>query len=252
MRLTRLQLRNVRRHGDLDLRLAPGLTVVRGPNESGKSTIQRAIELGPSNAHAHFWYSILLVALGRGADALRESQRALSLDPVAPRGVLAMQRYAHWLLTGEHPQLKLPVAERRPVLKLEPGEPWARGREGVEFAQVGECAAARSSIARAQQLAPNNIRTLSFLGEVYWRCGERSRARSLVNEMKQRPDARDHGYRIAVLYVLFGQKDSAFAWLDRHRWTTPGLAALSADVFVDPLRSDPRFPQLLRRLGIRQ
>ena len=45
MRITRLQLRNVRRHADLDVTLAPGLTVVRGPNESGKSTIQRAIEL---------------------------------------------------------------------------------------------------------------------------------------------------------------------------------------------------------------
>jgi DNA repair exonuclease SbcCD ATPase subunit len=45
VRITRLQLRNVRRHVDLDLALAPGLTVVRGPNESGKSTIQRAIEL---------------------------------------------------------------------------------------------------------------------------------------------------------------------------------------------------------------
>ena len=45
MRITRLQLRNVRRHTDLDLALAPGLTVVRGPNESGKSTIQRALEL---------------------------------------------------------------------------------------------------------------------------------------------------------------------------------------------------------------
>ena len=45
MRITRLQLRNVRRHGDLDLELAPGLSVVRGPNESGKSTLQRAIEL---------------------------------------------------------------------------------------------------------------------------------------------------------------------------------------------------------------
>jgi DNA repair exonuclease SbcCD ATPase subunit len=45
VRITRLQLRNVRRHADLDLALSPGLTVVRGPNESGKSTIQRAIEL---------------------------------------------------------------------------------------------------------------------------------------------------------------------------------------------------------------
>jgi len=45
VRITRLQLRNVRRHADLDLALAPGLTVIRGPNESGKSTIQRALEL---------------------------------------------------------------------------------------------------------------------------------------------------------------------------------------------------------------
>jgi len=45
VRITRFQARNVRRHGDLDLTLAPGLTVVRGPNESGKSTLQRAIEL---------------------------------------------------------------------------------------------------------------------------------------------------------------------------------------------------------------
>jgi DNA repair exonuclease SbcCD ATPase subunit len=45
VRITRLQLRNVRRHADLDLKLAAGLTIVRGPNESGKSTIQRAIEL---------------------------------------------------------------------------------------------------------------------------------------------------------------------------------------------------------------
>ena len=45
MRITRLQLRNTRRHADLDLDLAPGLTIIRGPNESGKSTIQRALEL---------------------------------------------------------------------------------------------------------------------------------------------------------------------------------------------------------------
>ena len=45
MRITRLQIRNLRRHADLDLALAPGLTVIRGPNESGKTTIQRALEL---------------------------------------------------------------------------------------------------------------------------------------------------------------------------------------------------------------
>jgi DNA-binding SARP family transcriptional activator/Flp pilus assembly protein TadD len=224
-----------------------------GQFDASEREFKRAIELGSRNADAHYWYSVLLVALGRGDDALRESKRAEELEVVAPRGVLGMQRYAQWLLTGQRAHLKLPVAERRKkVLELEPGEPWARGRDAVDYAREGNCPAARSSIDRAQQLAPDNIRMLSFVGEVYWRCEERSRAESLVVMMKKRRDAREHGNRIAALYALFGEKDSAFVWLDHQTWTLPSLSALSADVFVDPLRDDQRFPRLLRLLGIRK
>jgi hypothetical protein len=86
---------------------------------------------------------------------------------------------------------------------------------------------------------------------VYWWCGERARARALLAEMKRRPDARDQGFRIASLHTLFGEKDSAFVWLERHRWTMAELSGLSATKAMDPLRSDPRFPQLQRRLGMR-
>jgi TolB-like protein/DNA-binding SARP family transcriptional activator/Flp pilus assembly protein TadD len=213
---------------------------------------RRAIELGPSNAGAHYSYSILLVALGRGQDALREARRAAELNPFGPRGQLVMQRYATWLLSGERPYLKLPVAQRRPILKVEPGEPWARAREGVEFAEEGKCAEARSEIQRARQLVQrNNLRMLQHVGSVYWRCGERGRARALLAEMKRRPDARERGSRMAVLHALFGEKDSAFAWLEHHRWTMSQLSGLSAGPPMDPLRSDPRFAQLQRRLGVR-
>jgi DNA-binding SARP family transcriptional activator/TolB-like protein/Flp pilus assembly protein TadD len=214
---------------------------------------RRAIELGPSNARAHYWYSILLVALGRGEEALREAIRAAELDPFAPRGLLAMQRYAVFLMTGQRPHLKqLPVRERRPILKLEPGEPWARARDAVELSEEGKCAEARSEIGRARQLVPgNNMRMLPDVGSVYWWCGERPRARVLLAEMKRRPDARDQGFRIARLHALFGEKDSAFAWLEHPRWTMAQLSGLSADRFMDPLRSDSRFVQLQRRLGVR-
>jgi TolB-like protein/Flp pilus assembly protein TadD len=214
---------------------------------------RRAIELSPSNARAHYGYSILLVALGRGEEALREAQRAAELDPFAPRGLVAMQRYAVYLITGQRPHLKeLPVRERRPILKLEPGEPWARAREGVEFAEEGKCVEARSEIRRAQQLVQgDNLEMLKFVGAVYWLCGERSRARALLVNMKRRSGARDHGYHIAWLHALLGERDSAFAWLEHQRWTMAKLSALSASRWMDPLRSDPRFPQLLRRLGLR-
>ncbi|MEO7137957.1 MAG: BTAD domain-containing putative transcriptional regulator [Gemmatimonadales bacterium] len=213
---------------------------------------RRAIELGPSNARAHYWYSILLVALGRGEEALREARRAAELDPFGPRGLLAMQRYAIYLLTGQRPHLKLPRSERRPILKLEPGEPWARAHEGIDLAQEGHCAEARSEIRRAQQLVqPNNLRMLRYEGSVDWWCGERTRARALLAEMKRQPAAHDHGFRMAVLHTLFGEKDSAFAWLEQHRWTLAELSALSAAPALDPLRSDPRFLPLQRRLGVR-
>jgi hypothetical protein len=163
-----------------------------------------------------------------------------------------MQRYAVYLITGQRPYLKLPVRERRPILKLEPGEPWARAREGVELAEEGQCAAARSEIRRAQQLVPDdNIRMLSFVGSVYWWCGERAHARALLAKMKRRPDAADHGLRMAWLHALFGEKDSAFVRLEHHRWTMAELSALSADQGMDRLRSDPRFARLQQRLGVR-
>ena len=219
-----------------------------GQFAAAERELRRAIELGPSNARAHYWYSVLLVALGRGEEALREAERTLQLDPFAPRGATAMKRYAEFLVTGKRPHLKLPVTQRRPILKLEPGEPWARAREAYELAEVGKCDDARSEILRAQQLAPDsNLRMMPFIGGVHWFCGQRDSVAMLVESMKRRPDARAHGFRLAWLYTLMGEKDSAFAWLSGARMTMASLSGLAADQAQDGLRSDPRFPELLRR-----
>jgi TolB-like protein/DNA-binding SARP family transcriptional activator/Flp pilus assembly protein TadD len=218
---------------------------------AAEQEFRKAIQLGPSDARAHFWYSILLVALGRGEQALREARRAYELDPFAPRGVTAMLRYATFLISGKRPHRKLPIPARFPILKIEPGEPWARAQNAYELADQGQCAAARAEITPARQLAPQSRRMLAYLASVHWLCGERAQARALVEQMKQRSDAPDHGYRIAQAYATFGQKDSAFAWLGRQRWTMGQLSGVSADGRMDPLRSDPRYPELLRRLGLR-
>ena len=232
------------------------LAVVLGGDrefEAAEREFKLAIELGPSNARAHYWYSVLLVALGRGEEALREANRAEELDPFAPRGVTAMQRYAQWLISGDRPYLTVPVAERRfPVLKLEPGEPMALAADALDLAQQGNCADARPEIRRAQQLAPGSMRMIQFVAAVHWWCGERARARALNDEMKRLPRARDHGTRIAMMHVLFGEKDSAFAWLGSERWTLGKFSGQSADHRWDPLRSDTRYAELLRSLGLRK
>ncbi|MFL5459311.1 MAG: BTAD domain-containing putative transcriptional regulator [Gemmatimonadales bacterium] len=223
-----------------------------GEFEAAEQEFKSAIDVGPSNAEAHYHYSILLVALGRGEDALREAQHAAQLDPFGPRGHLAMQRYATWLLTGQRPYLKQPVSGRRPILKTEPGEPWARARDAIDYAEQGGCVEARSAIRKAQALVQTgNLEMLKYVAMVNWWCGERRPARALLAKMKQRTDAVDNGFQIAWVHALFGEKDSAFVWLERQRWTVSKLSALSASRWMDPLRSDPRFPQLLRKLGLR-
>jgi hypothetical protein len=162
-----------------------------------------------------------------------------------------MERYANFLITGERPPRKLP-RKQRPILKLEAGEPWALAREAVEYADDGRCDLARSEIRQAQQLVqPDNLIMLKFVGLVHWSCGQRTRARALLTTMKRRADARNHGLDIAWLHARFGDKDSAFAWLEHQAWTIADLSSLSASHWLDPLRTDPRFTQLLRRLGLR-
>jgi Flp pilus assembly protein TadD len=223
-----------------------------GQFAAAEREFRRAIDLGPSNPAPHYWYGMLLVALGRGAEGLGQEERALELDPFAPRAALVTKQFALYLVTGQRADLKLPVKERRPILKVEPGEPWARARDAAELAEEGRCDEARSDILRARQLVPDsNMVMLAFAGSVYWSCGERARARALLAQMKRRPDAHEHGMRVAILHTQFGEKDSALVWLGRHWWTISELPMLSGDRFFDPLRSDPRFDELLLRIGIR-
>jgi DNA-binding SARP family transcriptional activator/Tfp pilus assembly protein PilF len=210
-----------------------------------------AIRLGSNNPDVHATYGMLLVTLGRGQEALAEANRALELDPLGPRVAHTVKTHATYLMTGERPQRKLPTAERRPILKVEPGEPWARAQQAVELADDGRCDDARSDISDAQRLVPDSNRLmLAFAGMVAWSCGDRAHARDVLEQMKRRTDAPAHAARIALLHTQFGEKDSAFAWLERHQWILSEYGILRADPWLDSLRSHPRFPQLLRRLGI--
>lgn len=225
-----------------------------GDFKASERAFERAIELGPSNAEAHYWYSMLLVALGRGEEALRHADRGLELDPLSPRGAQGMKRSAQYLVTGTRPPVTQRLDDHRPILKIEPGEPWALAREAVNLAEAGRCVDARSNTLRAHQLAPgNNLRMLGHTAQVEWLCGDTARARAVLSKMKRSPRAADYGTPIAAVHARFGERDSAFSWLGRQQtWTMIHLAFVSADQYMDPLRSDTRFPQLLRRLGIRK
>jgi hypothetical protein len=123
----------------------------------------------------------------------------------------------------------------------------------VGLAEEGRCPEARTELARAQQLAPgNNTRMQGLAGAVHLACGDRARALAIAEEMKRRPDSHDHGHRIAMLLAPLGETDSALVWLGRNQWTLGQFSGLSADYRLDPVRSDPRFAEFLRELGLRK
>jgi DNA-binding SARP family transcriptional activator/Tfp pilus assembly protein PilF len=212
---------------------------------------QRATQLNPSDARAHYWYSVLLVVLGRGEQAAAELKLARA-GLQDWRGVQAMERYAQWLITGRRDYLNLPVEKRRPSLTFEPGDPWAIARQAEDLAQTNKCTAARADLDRADRLAPDNVKMRRFISKVDWLCGERARARALLDDTKGLREARDHAFDIAAMHVIFSENDSAFTWLEQNRWTLIQLSQLRASPYFDPLRSDRRFAQLERQLGIRR
>jgi TolB-like protein/DNA-binding SARP family transcriptional activator len=210
-----------------------------------------AIDLSPSDAQAHYWYSMLLVALGRGTDALWHARRALELDPFPSRGLIIALRGAEYVATGERPFMKQPPGSRWTVfLKSEPGEPWAHRANAFDLAEVGECPAARDEIAQTVQLAPGRTPTLVAVAMVEWWCGDRARARRQLAQAKRAVGGSEQVIQFASAHATWGEIDSAFVWLDRLDAGLGPLMDLRASRWLDPVRSVPRYPLLLRRIGL--
>ena len=85
---------------------------------------------------------------------------------------------------------------------------------------------------------------------VDWRCERRAHATLVLRELERRPDARDNALWIADGEARLGDMDSAYAWLGRATWTMSKRATLRAARSMALLRSDPRYPQLLRSIGL--
>jgi DNA-binding SARP family transcriptional activator/TolB-like protein/Tfp pilus assembly protein PilF len=204
-----------------------------------------AIALEPSNALAHHWYAILLITLDRRDEAVREARRAAELDPLsqAAQGAKVMiETYAG--VRGNPKQVPARAA------LIDPTHPGTIATRSVKLAQTGHCPEAYAENRRAQELAPDNTRTLLSLVGVHMFCGKRKRARRLLDDVERRPDALGSGVFIAMVYTVQGQTDSAFAWLERARWGLETRMELRISERLKPLRGDPRYRQLLNRMGL--
>ena len=208
--------------------------------------LRRAMELSPSNPDNRTFYAIFLSHVGRLSEATAEIQYALRLDPAS----LLPSTAAAWIYLGAGQHEKAEGQARRTIESF-PESLHAHFVLGWAAWRLGRAAEAVAAFEKALSLSREAF-SLSFLGNIYGRLGRRDEAICLLSELDQL-FAQGHAPPIAfvVMYAGLGDAEAAFAWLETaFRLRDDKLFWLTAmPVLFDPLRSDPRYADLVRRMG---
>jgi TolB-like protein/Flp pilus assembly protein TadD len=208
---------------------------------------QRAIELNPGNATAHQWYAELLSELGRHEEALAEIKQAQQLDPFS---LIIHAVTADVLRTAGEDDLS--IEQLRKTLEMDPNFAHAYFHLGMAHLRKGAFAEAIAEFQRAATLSPNVTDYGGGLGYAYARAGQRVEARKILNQLKEQSKGRYvPWFYIAAIYAGLDEKEQAFACLENaYERREQGLAVIKREPMFDPLRSDPRYQALLRRMNL--
>ena len=209
---------------------------------------RRAIELNPGYATAHQWYGELLSALGRHEEALAEIKRAQQLDPLS---LIINAVSGRTLLYAGRDDLAIEQL-RKTLDEIDPNFAHAHWFLGIAYVRKGAFAEAIAEFQRAKTLSPNITQYQGGLGHAYGRAGKSAEARKVLNEVIEQSKRRYVSwFDIAAIYAGLDEKDQAFACLEKaYEQHGARLVHLKLVPLLDPLRSDPRFQDLLRRIGL--
>jgi DNA-binding winged helix-turn-helix (wHTH) protein/Tfp pilus assembly protein PilF len=203
---------------------------------------KRAIELNPNYATAHHWYSELLMGLGRHEEALSEIRRALEIDPLS---LLLNRQYGASLLFAR--QYDAAIEQMKKTVELDANFAVGHSTLSVAYRMKGDYAESVEELARFQELT-GGAETAALMRESFAEGGWQGFLRAMTDE--RRP-ANLTPYNVATFHAELGEKDKAFAELNRAYQNREGiLGLLRVDPRFDSLHDDPRFEDLARRYNI--
>jgi len=210
---------------------------------------KRAIELDPNYANAHHWYSHYLIAMSRPEESLAESKRALELDQLD----MVMNLHLGWHYIYAH-QYDLAIEQFRKTLEMDPNYGLTHWYLGQAYAQKGMYAEAETELRKAKNLLQQIVAVDADIGYAYAASGKGGEAKKVIDELKQLSKQRYvSSYYIALIYAGLGEKDLAFEWLENaYKERSDLLVYLNRDPRLDSLRPDPRFADLVKRVGLPQ
>jgi TolB-like protein/DNA-binding winged helix-turn-helix (wHTH) protein/Flp pilus assembly protein TadD len=212
--------------------------------ESAGKEFQRSIELNPGYATAHHWYAWHLSLLGRFDEALEEMRKAKNLDPLS----LIINADLAELLVIAH-FYDESIVQSRATIEMDPNFALAHNQLAQAYLQKHMNVEAIAELQKAVELSGGSPTCVANLARAYAASGKTSEAVKLLGDLKNHSN---RGYsdasEVAVVYAALGDKDQAMHWLEigyEERFN-PGVLLRPG---FNPLRSDQRFQDLLRRIG---
>ena len=209
---------------------------------------QTALTMQPELASAHEMNGWYLVAAGQIDEGLAESRRAVELDPLSPEinTVLGFNLY----FARRYDEA---IKQLRTAVTIDPDYWWAHEWLGRAYARAGRFAEAVVELRTAQRLeGSGNTEIEGVLGRVYADAGNRAEATKVLTHLRER--ARDEfvdSAFLATIHVGLGEIDQAFAALAQAETDHSYFVGWwKVDPDLDPLRSDPRFTALLKKVGL--
>ncbi len=209
--------------------------------------LKRGIELNPNYPLVHSTYGAYLQARGRLDEAVEERKLAQKFDPLSPNATANVGYPLYYKR-----QFDEAIKHYRQALELDPNYSSGHLWIGQAYVQKAMYKEAEDEINQAIRLSPGDVRAKATLGHAFAVRGKRAEALRVLEELKDLSSNRYVSpYFIALVYVGLKEDDQAIAWLqkaadERH----PYLILMKVEPVFDSLRSDPRFVEIERRVGL--
>jgi len=208
---------------------------------------RRSVELNPNYATAHQWYSYYLSAMGRFPEALEEARHAQQIDPLS----LSINT----TLAGRYRELRQyaqAIDLNRRTLEMDPNFVPAHIALGAAYEEQSIWPQAISEYQKAVDLSQNSPIALASLGSAYGYSGNRDEARKVIAGLREASQRHYvSAFDMATVFASIGDRDGAFHWLEKaYSERESQMAFLNVTRRLDPLRSDPRFTNLLQRMHL--
>jgi DNA-binding winged helix-turn-helix (wHTH) protein/TolB-like protein/Flp pilus assembly protein TadD len=213
--------------------------------DGAEEQFQRGLALNANDPNLHHWRSLNLMAMGRLEDARSAMLRALELDPLLLITNVNLGRIDYY--AGRYDQA---IEQYRRAIDLDSNFARAHLRLGMAFVQQNRYNEAIAEYQKTREISGDTPQVTAHIAQALALSGKKSEARAFLADLKQRA-TRQYvpSYSIALIHIGLGEKEAAFDWIEK------ALADRSSEMIyfkvepmLAPLRSDPRYQDLLRRM----